>query len=134
MKRHAGERGHRPALMVLKCAVWLALAALVVALVLMLWNWLMPALFNGARAIDYWQALGLIVLCRVLFGGGHGRWGGRHGHRGHQRGHAHGHDISADERERFKRRFMGRCGAPSAGGEENGEENGAVDGSTKGTA
>ena len=36
--------------------------------VLQLWNWLLPPLF-GWRQITFWQALGLLALCRVLFGG-----------------------------------------------------------------
>lgn len=38
-----------------------------------LWNWLLPALF-GWPQITFWQALGLLALCRILFGGfgGHG--------------------------------------------------------------
>lgn len=103
MKRHSRHRRRGPALMVLKCAVWLALGALVVALVMMLWNWLMPALFTGARVIDYWQALALIVLCRILFGGG-GRW----------KRHRHHHRMDPDERERFRRHF-GREGYASTG-------------------
>lgn len=34
----------------------------------LLWNWLLPPLF-GVREITYWQALGLLALCRILFGG-----------------------------------------------------------------
>ncbi len=39
-----------------------------------LWNWLLPTLF-GIRTITFWQALGLLFLCRLLFGrfGGGGR-------------------------------------------------------------
>jgi hypothetical protein len=37
-------------------------------LVQWLWNWLMPELF-GLRAVTFWQALGLLALCRILFGG-----------------------------------------------------------------
>jgi hypothetical protein len=39
-----------------------------------LWNWLAPTLF-GWKQISFWQALGLLLLCRMLFGGfgGHGR-------------------------------------------------------------
>ena len=33
-----------------------------------LWNWLLPTLF-GLPEITFWQALGLLVLCRILFGG-----------------------------------------------------------------
>jgi hypothetical protein len=109
MKRYSGKRGRGPAMMALKGVVWLALGALLVALVMMLWNWLMPSLFAGARVIDYWQTLGLIVLCRVLFGGGGGRRKGRRHHH---------HAMSDEEREqfkhrfkdRFKDRFNGKCG------------------------
>ena len=33
-----------------------------------LWNWLLPALF-GFREVTFWQALGILVLSRILFGG-----------------------------------------------------------------
>lgn len=33
-----------------------------------LWNWLMPAIF-GLVTITYWQAVGLIILFKILFGG-----------------------------------------------------------------
>src|SRR5262245_53731541 len=36
--------------------------------VLLLWNWLLPSLF-GLREITFWQALGILALCRILFGG-----------------------------------------------------------------
>jgi hypothetical protein len=58
--------------------------------VMSLWNWLMPDLFKLAQ-INYLQALGLIVLARVLFGHtggmrGRHRYGkgyfGRHNHAG----------------------------------------------------
>lgn len=44
--------------------------------VMLLWNWLMPELF-GLQAISFWQAAGLLVLCKVLFGG---LGGHHHGH------------------------------------------------------
>ncbi|MEI6489538.1 MAG: hypothetical protein WCP52_11290 [Bacteroidota bacterium] len=50
-----------------------------------LWNWLIPALFSGP-IISFWQAIGLIVLSKILFGGFHsrgGRCGGRHSMRNH---------------------------------------------------
>jgi len=36
-----------------------------------LWNWLIPSLFKGP-VITYWQAVGLLVLSRILLPGGHG--------------------------------------------------------------
>jgi O-antigen ligase len=54
------------------------LGVLVVALlgflVTGLWNALLPSLF-GLRPIHFWQALGLLALCRILFGGFHHRHG-----------------------------------------------------------
>ena len=56
--------------------VLFAAAALVVFgfVVMSLWNWLMPSLF-GFRFINFWQALGLLLLSRILFGGFRGRPG-----------------------------------------------------------
>ncbi|MBT4034063.1 MAG: hypothetical protein HOB84_15400 [Candidatus Marinimicrobia bacterium] len=45
------------------------------AITMLLWNWLVPTLFSGP-VITYWQALGLIVLSKILFSSGHG--GSRH--------------------------------------------------------
>ncbi|MDR1810046.1 MAG: hypothetical protein LBR34_06565 [Prevotella sp.] len=53
----------------------LAAVALFSALVLWLWNALVPEIF-GAASINYWQALGLLVLSRLLFGGFGGKFGG----------------------------------------------------------
>ncbi len=55
--------------------------AVVTFFVMRLWNWLTPALF-GWHVITYWQALGLLVLSKILFGGlrggprRHWRWRG----------------------------------------------------------
>jgi hypothetical protein len=65
--------------------------------VMHLWNWLLPPLF-GWRTLGFWQALGLLALCRILFGGlGHG--GPRPGR--HFRGRCR--NMSPEERERFRR-------------------------------
>jgi hypothetical protein len=49
----------------LKVIVALGLFTLIVML---LWNWLVPALFGGP-AITYFQSLGLVILSKILFGG-----------------------------------------------------------------
>lgn len=46
---------------------FLVMAAAFSAIVMLLWNWLMPAIF-GLISINFWQALGLLVLARILFG------------------------------------------------------------------
>lgn len=90
-----------------------------------LWNWLLPALF-GLPAITFWQAIGLLVLARILFGG----FGGRGGHREIRISTRIGDRIagrvadrvaerleglSPEERERFAQRLRERWGtAPSS--------------------
>ena len=56
----------------------LILAAIAVLgyVVMSLWNAIIPGVFVGVRALDYRQAVGLLVLCRILFGGFRGRGGG----------------------------------------------------------
>jgi hypothetical protein len=44
------------------------------ALVMLLWNALIPDIFEGMKRISFWQALGLLVLARLFFSGfGNGR-------------------------------------------------------------
>jgi len=45
-------------------------------LLMRLWNWLMPDLF-GVGTVTYWQALGIFVLAKLLFGFGGGGSGGK---------------------------------------------------------
>lgn len=47
--------------------------------IMLLWNWLMPLLF-GLTVVTFWQALGILVLSKILFGGG-GHGPGRHYHK-----------------------------------------------------
>lgn len=76
----------------------LAAATLLGAVVMVLWNAVVPGLFTGAHPIDYLHALGLLVLSRILFGGfrGHGGWHGR-------RHFARWQAMTAEEREKFMR-------------------------------
>ena len=70
--------------------------ALVPFALMYLWNWLMPELFNLA-IINYWQALGLLVLSKILFSGF------RHG-APHSDKTDHHHPFSAHFKERMKAR------------------------------
>jgi hypothetical protein len=70
-------------------------------IVLHLWNWLVPALF-GWRQITFWQALGLLILCRILFGGHRWRGPGRSSFR--RRMAQRCQPRTPEEREQFRQR------------------------------
>ena len=88
----------------------LAIAAMgLLSLVVMsLWNWLVPSLFRGP-ALQYWQAVGLLLLSRILFGSLRGR-GGWHGHWRARMWRERWASMTPQERERFRERFQHRCG------------------------
>jgi hypothetical protein len=84
----------------------------------LLWNWLMPSLF-GWREITFWQALGLLALCRILFGG-FGRHGsGRANFR--RRMAARWEHMTPEERERFRQGVRGGCGFGPSTSETKGQ-------------
>jgi len=87
-------------------------------LVEQLWNWLAPAIF-GWREVTFWQALGMLALCRILFGslGGHG---------GHGRGFRRRMDkrieaMTPEEREQLRQRMRERCGLGPSPSESTGQ-------------
>jgi hypothetical protein len=75
--------------------------------VLQLWNRLLPSIF-GWRQITFWQAVGILALCRILFGG--------FGHRGFYRSNFRRRmderwgKMTPEERERVRQRMRERCG------------------------
>ena len=73
-----------------------------------LWNFLMPGLF-GLRTITFWQAVGLMVLGRLLFGGFRPGRGG-FGWRGEMM--RRWEQMTPEEREKFREGWRGRCGQP----------------------
>ena len=80
--------------------------AIIGEIVMHLWNWLLPPLF-GWHTIGFWQALGLLVLSRILFGGfgGHGGGPGRRRRRMQERWE----QMTPEEREQFRQSMRGRC-------------------------
>ena len=76
-------------------------------LVMSLWNWLLPALF-GWRMLTFWRALGILLLCRILFGGFGGR-GWRRSYSGRRVAERWG-NMTPEERERFRQGMRARCG------------------------
>lgn len=90
--------------------------AIIGEIVMHLWNWLLPPLF-GWREIGFWQALGLLVLCRILFGG----FGHHGGHSRKRRMMERWEQMTPEEREKFRQGMRNRCspwGRPPAPGPE----------------
>ena len=75
--------------------------------VMNLWNWLVPAIF-GWQSVNFWQALGLLLLSRILFGGFRGG-PGRHMH-WRRRMMDRWEQMTPEEREKFRQGMRGRCG------------------------
>jgi hypothetical protein len=115
--------------------IMLALVALFSAAVMVLWNWLLPAI-AGVPLISYWQAVGLLALARILFGGFGGARlfaGGLIGSRG--RGHSNPlrekwGKMSEDERWEFIRKHHAQGGFFGGGFDRSGFDK-SEDGTTE---
>jgi hypothetical protein len=83
---------------------------LVGKLVMSLWNWLLPALF-GLPAITFWQGLGLLLLCRILFGGF-----------GSHSGSSPSRSRNLEEQERVRQAMCDRLGTGRSTGESRESE------------
>ena len=79
-----------------------------------LWNWLMPSLFH-LPAVSFWQAVGILCLSWLLFGGLRGS-GPRSGYRRswRRRMQEHWEQMTPEEREKFREWIQGRCGQGAA--------------------
>jgi hypothetical protein len=79
----------------------------------LLWNWLMPELF-GLPQIGYWQAVGILALCHLLFKShsSHHR-----GDKGHEDRHRNG-SFKAKVQERLRKEHAEESGAEPEGAGE----------------
>ena len=85
----------------------IAVFALFTTAIMLLWNALIPSIF-GLATINFWQALGLFVLSRILFGGfgpfGHGKMMMGRKMMGHHNNplHEKWHKMTPEQREIFE--------------------------------
>jgi Ca2+/H+ antiporter, TMEM165/GDT1 family len=81
------------------------------SVVMLLWNALMPNIFN-LHQVTFWQALGLLVLAKILFGGFRGGpkgYGSRWKRNALREGWA---NMTPEQQEKFKQEWGHRCGKP----------------------
>jgi len=83
-----------------------------------LWNWLLPPLF-GWPQVTFWQALGLLALCRILVGGFGMHGSGRSNVR--RRMAERWEHMAPEERERFRQRMRERFGLEESAREGGGQ-------------
>jgi hypothetical protein len=103
-------------------AIALAIVAFIAVfawVVMWLWNALVPQLFHGPQ-LGYWQAVGLMILSRILFGGirghrGHGSWRDRFRERWIERWE----QMTPEEREQLRTRFSEHRGRHRCAREES---------------
>ncbi|HND87347.1 MAG TPA: hypothetical protein PK971_03410 [Saprospiraceae bacterium] len=82
-------------------------------MVMLLWNAILPDVL-GVKALNYWQALGLLVLCRLLVGGIGGGRGRMRSHKG--RKDRRWARLDDAERERLRDAWQYRCDKRDFGG------------------
>jgi hypothetical protein len=103
MKRNFWARG------ILFFIVIAALAILIFgSVVMLLWNNILAPVLN-ISTITFGQALGILVLSKILFGGFRGGWGPRR-HFWKQRMTQKWNNMTPEEREKFKQEWQNRCG------------------------
>lgn len=96
---------------------FVGMAALVIWVVMLLWNWLMPMLFD-LSCITFWEAAGILLLSKILFGGFGGskhkchcqqnRTGGWKDKFKHKWGH-----LSDEDKQKWEAKFAKKMGCDS---------------------
>ena len=77
--------------------------------VMLLWNAILPAVI-GVKAISFYQALGILVLSKILFGFGRGGGWHRKRHAWKNNWREKWQNMTPEEREKFRGEWRNRCG------------------------
>ncbi len=98
----------------------------IIAAVILLFGWIVQLLWNAilpsaihAGELSYWQAVGLLILTRILFVGfGGKRFGGPGGFKERMYLKEKWSNMSDEEKAKFKEQLRMRCGMPARTEEE----------------
>lgn len=102
-----GKCGPPPKIIMVLCAI--AAIFLFSGIVMLLWNAVLPDVLP-VKPVSYWQAMGILVLSKILFSG-FGGGGKKFKSRGELRDKYR--RMSEDERQQFKDAWKRRCGMRS---------------------
>ena len=103
----------RRAFVLRKVLLFILIAAVAIivfgGIVMLLWNNVLAGVLN-ISTITFGQALGILVLSKILFGGWRGGWGGGGRHHWRNKMREKWSAMSPEEREKFKEQWQQRCG------------------------
>jgi hypothetical protein len=105
------KRGYKAGKIIMIAICVAGAIALFTFIVMSLWNAILPSVIH-VGTITFWQALGILVLSKILFGGFHGKGGRWQEKRQHwkEKMQAKWQGMSPEEREKFKQSWKNRCG------------------------
>ncbi len=78
------------------------------SIVMLLWNAILPAVIH-VSTINFWQALGILLLSKILFGGFRGSWGGRRSYQWKDEMKKKISNMTPEEKEKFEQHWKNRC-------------------------
>ena len=107
-RNHHSPRRFKPLKVLFFIMAFLAMAAALSGLVMLLWNAILPEV-AGVKPLTFWQAAGLLALAKILFGrfgGGRPPWK-QHARKKHWKGKWM--KMSQEERQEARERWKAYC-------------------------
>ena len=86
----------------------IVMAAVLSFVVMSLWNNILAVVLH-ISVITFWQALGILVLSKILFGGFKGGCGRHNGGHWKKEMQEKWHGMTSEEREKIKQEWRNRC-------------------------
>lgn len=106
------SRGNRKKFFLFIPFIVAAVVLLLGWIVMLLWNAILPATVHAGE-LSYWQAVGLLILSRILFVGfGGKRFGNGHGFKDRTYWKEKWASMSDEEKTKFREEWRMRCGRP----------------------
>jgi hypothetical protein len=93
--------------------------------VMWLWNWLVPEVFNGP-VLTYWQTLGLLILSKIIFSGIGGGSGSKSSHRHKRKHYCDDEDYSHMPKSRWRQKYDAKMNGKVEEKEPEGTDDGEV--------